>query len=122
MNVNVTLSKLEHIIQIEFPEIIMSTKVDLNKLRVNLIDTSFIEIFHSFSLPDRWAFHWERRHVDGKLYRHDNIPHTQWNTVSSFPWHFHNGGEDAVEYSSFGSDPVINTRIFLKFVKNTKFS
>jgi hypothetical protein len=122
MNATVTLVHLEHIVQIEFPDIITSTKVDINKLRVNLVDRSFIEISHSLALPDRWAFHWERRHLDGKIYRHDSIPHEKWKAISSFPWHFHNGGEDAVEYSSFGADPVVNTRSCFKFARDITFA
>jgi hypothetical protein len=121
MTVNVTLYDIERIGQIEFPDIIVSTKIDSNKLRVKLIDTSFVEVYHSFSLPDRWAFHWERRHVDSTLYRHDCIPHAQWKAVSSYPWHFHNGKEDAVEYSSFGTDPAANARTFFGFIKNSMF-
>jgi hypothetical protein len=122
MNVNVRLSDLERIVVIEFPGIVVSTRIDLNKLRVNLIDTSFVEVSLSFSLPDRWAFHWERRHVDSTLYRHDSIPHERWKAISSYPWHFHNGNEDAVEYSSFGSDPVANIRTFFNFVKKHEIS
>jgi hypothetical protein len=40
------------------------------KLRLTIIDGSLIDIFLSSS--DRYSCHWERRHLDGTLYRHDN--------------------------------------------------
>ena len=79
-------------------------------------DNSFLEVFQSFTTANRWAYHWERKHLDNKIFRHDNIPHKCWEAVSSFPWHFHNGSEKTVESSNFGNDPVQNLRTFFTFI------
>jgi hypothetical protein len=42
---------------------------------------------------------WERRHIDGTIYRHDNMPHAQWQGVSSFPKHFHVGDQETNVFS-----------------------
>jgi hypothetical protein len=86
-------------------------------MRVILVDSSFIEIFTSYSKLGRWAFHWERKHIDGTIYRHDNIPHKSWISISTFPWHFHNKSEDNVVKSEFNENPVINLRKFFDFVR-----
>jgi hypothetical protein len=87
-------------------------------MRILLVDTSFIEIFTSFSSPGRWAFHWERKHIDGTIFRHDNIPHKSWKAIHSFPWHFHNKSEQNVENSNFNENSVDNIRKFFEFVKD----
>ena len=79
------LSQLEYIVQVEFGDLVVSSAIDLDKLRINLVDESFVEVFNSYPLPDRWAFQWERRHVDGSMYRHDNIPHSKWKKISFIP-------------------------------------
>ncbi|MGH8055623.1 MAG: toxin-antitoxin system TumE family protein, partial [Candidatus Entotheonellia bacterium] len=32
-----------------------------------------------------YSFHWERRAIDGRIYRHDNAPHKRWQSVATFP-------------------------------------
>jgi hypothetical protein len=118
MNSTPELVNLQQIGKLEFGEIIVSTSISHNKLRFILIDKSFLEIFHSFQIPERWAFHWERRHIDSTIYRHDNIPHSAWKKVSSFPWHFHDHTENHVKKSNFQDNPAENLRSFLRFVKN----
>ncbi len=76
MNSTPELVNLQQIGKLEFGEIIVSSSISFNKLRFILIDKRFLEIFHSFQIPERWAFHWERRHIDKTIYRHDNIPHS----------------------------------------------
>ncbi len=43
------------------------------KVRVMMIDSSFLEIYWSES--GKYSLHYERRHIDGTIYRHDNAPH-----------------------------------------------
>jgi hypothetical protein len=101
----------------EFGYLITSSFIELNKLRFILIDGSFIEIFISQEHPGRYAFHWERRHIDKTIYRHDNIPHNSWKSISSFPWHYHTGSEFNVIDSNFTEDMIANLRKFLLFVR-----
>jgi len=86
------------------------------KLRLELIDGSVIDVFLSPS--GRYAYHWERRHLDGAIYRHDNAPHASWRHLSTFPKHFHMDSEtaDAVTESTLSDDPDTAMREFLRFV------
>jgi uncharacterized protein DUF6516 len=44
------------------------------KLRLEIIDGSIVDIY--VSVTGKYSYHWERRMVDGTLYRHDNAPRT----------------------------------------------
>jgi hypothetical protein len=83
------LERLRRIAETDFLEVVRSTATIRNKLRVVLVDGSYIDFWWSSQIPGRYAHHWERRHVDGTIYRHDNMPHPQWQWVNSFPKHFH---------------------------------
>jgi hypothetical protein len=82
-----------------------------------LIDGSFIDFWWSTQIPGRYAHHWERRHVDGTIYRHDNMPHPQWQSVTSFPKHFHAGDQQTVHDSTLPSEPEQALRAFLQFAE-----
>ena len=43
------------------------------KIRVVFVDSSFLDIYWSPS--GRYSLHYERRHINGTVYRHDNAPH-----------------------------------------------
>jgi len=58
-----------------------------------LIDSSFIDVWHSLKLVGRYSYHWERLALDNIIYRHDNAPHASWRKIATFPKHFHNGNE-----------------------------
>lgn len=84
------------------------------KLRLFVRDGTFIDIWVSPDLR-RFAYHWEQRAVRGLVHRHDNAPdHPE---IATFPKHFHNGSEEAIEPSDISSDPLIAVRIFLDFVQ-----
>jgi len=88
-----------------------------DKLRIHLKDGSFIDIWFSKKIEGRYAYHWERRHIDGKIYRHDNIPHKRWRSVKTFPKHFHNDSEGNVCESLIRDDPTNAVREFLTFAR-----
>jgi hypothetical protein len=81
-------------------------------------DSSFIDVWFSLKVSGRFSYHWERRHIDGTIYRHDNFPDTNWKKVSTFPKHFHNGSQDAVEESRIDDDPLIALRQFMDFARS----
>ncbi len=88
------------------------------KLRLDIVDGSFLDAF--LSISGRYAYHWERRFTPGKdLYRHDNAPHNKWRYVSTFPKHFHNGSENNVAESHISDDPENALHEFLTFVRHT---
>lgn len=86
------------------------------KLRLFLTDSSIIDVWVSRALEDRFGFHWERRHLDGTLYRYDNFPDTAWKFADTYPGHFHNGSQNAVEAAPFSPDLTDGFREFLRFV------
>jgi hypothetical protein len=86
----VNLDRLTTIAEIEFVNIVVSTfPLDVNSLRIALTDGSFIEIWFSLQLAGRYSYHWERRAIDGTIFRHDNAPHKRWLHVKTYPRHFH---------------------------------
>ena len=87
------------------------------KLRLHICDGSFVDVWFSRRIEGRYAYRWERRQVDGSIYRHDNRPHAGLRGMAGFPRHFHDGRDDVVVESRLGGDPVDDVRSFLGFVR-----
>ncbi|MEA3349513.1 MAG: DUF6516 family protein [Chloroflexota bacterium] len=110
--------KLKEIAEIEFAEIVEEAiATDVNALRIILVDSSFVDVWYSLKLTNRYSYHWERRAIDGKIYRHDNAPHKRWQFTSTFPRHFHDGDEMNVVESYISDVPSDALRGFLNFIK-----
>jgi len=90
------------------------------KVRVIFIDNSFLDIYWSPS--GRYSLHYERRHIDGTIYRHDNAPHEKHQHIRTFPKHFHRGSEDIVEESHISEDPIKAVEHFLRFIVDLIYS
>ena len=101
---------------VENGEVIFSEAFIPLKLRLNIIDGSIIDVFYSNS--GKYSYHWERRIIDGKIYRHDNAPDGRWKSIKSFPKHFHIGLQDNVTESYLNDNPLIAIEEFLIFVKS----
>ncbi len=105
----------------EFSEIVVDTRMiklpsgEPLKLRVYIVDGSFLDVW--ISISGKYSYYWERRHIDGKIYRHDNAPHNSWKHVKTFPQHFHEGEEKNVVESRISSEPREAIRGFLGFIK-----
>jgi Family of unknown function (DUF6516) len=112
-----TLHDIQHIAEIEFNEIVIDGQLLGDKLRLFLLDSSYIDLWLSRKLKDRFGFHWERRHLDGTLYRYDNFPDTDWNMVATYPYHFHNGSQKNVEASPFAQGILDGFCDFMHFVQ-----
>ncbi len=107
------------IAQAEFSAIVTNTTYiggtssSPNKLRIALIDGSFMDIW--LSADGDYAFHWERRRQTGQMYRWDNAPH--YPTIRTFPAHFHDGDESTVMESHLNANPEVAFREVLEFVR-----
>ena len=113
----VHVEQLRDIAEVEFVDIVVEAFIpDLNELRIILADGSFVDVWFSLKLQGRYSFHWERRAIDGTIYRHDNAPHRRWEAVATFPRHFHNGSETSVSESYLSAVPEEALREFLQFV------
>ena len=114
----VDAERLREIAEVEFADIVAEAFVpDANELRIILTDGSFVDVWFSLKLTGRYSYHWERRAVDGTIYRHDNAPHKRWLSVATFPKHFHNASESNVVNSNLSEVPEDALREFLTFVR-----
>lgn len=112
------LERLQKIVEAEYHEVVAFTEIIQNKLRIHLSDYSFADVAFSLKVPGRYSYHWERRHIDGTVYRHDNFPDPRWRFVATFPKHFHNGSEAHVEESNLSEDPEVGIRQFMEFIQS----
>ena len=114
----IDMRKLKEIAEVEFWEIVEDVIIPgINKLRIFLIDDSFIDVWYSLTLKGRYSYHWERAHIDGKIYRHDNAPHKKWINIATYPKHFHDGKEENVKESHIDENPEQGLKEFLIFIK-----
>jgi len=109
------LDKLRRIAETEFLVVVRSTTIIRDKLRVVLVDDSYIDFWWSTQIPGRYAHHWERRQDTGTIYRHVNMPHPQSQACASFPKHFHAEDQQTVTESTIADDPEQAVRQFLAF-------
>jgi len=113
----VNLAELERIAREEFADIVVDVyRIDA-KLRVLVIDESYIDFWWSEVQEGRFAHHWNRQQVDGTIYRHDNSPHRRWAHIATFPRHYHREREELVTESILPEDAPEAVRAFLAFCR-----
>lgn len=100
------LAELSRIAELEFADCVTQSEELGAKVRLFLCDGSYVDVCH-----------WERRHIDGCIYRLDNFPDTNWRQVASFPLHFHDGAQDRVVASPLPDDAEAAFRGFMRFVQ-----
>jgi hypothetical protein len=100
---------------VEDSEIIFSYTGRARKLRLALIDMTFIDIW--YSVDGDYSFHWEQRDVRESVYRHDNAPHKKWSNISTYPKHCHDGSQENVTESYLSPLPEQALREFLALVR-----
>jgi len=113
-----TLEDVGAVIKDQFPDIVNKIlKPSPDKLRLVLNDKSFVDIRISQNVKNRFDFHWERRHIDGAIYRYDNFPDTKFKKVTTFPYYFHKGQEGTVVASPFGKTLPRAFTDFMTFIR-----
>ena len=110
------LERIRRIAEVEFSDIVTQSDLLGSKLRVLLSDDSYADIWVSRKLSGRFGYHWERRHLDGTIYRYDNFPDTEWTSVPTFPRHFHDGDQKTVVAAPFTGGVEEGFREFMRFV------
>jgi hypothetical protein len=110
---------ISRIAEVEFADIVIQTNTMGAKLRILLRDASYVDVWISRKLNARFGFHWERRHLDERIYRYDNFPDTDWSSVSTFPFHFHVGDHENVEAAPFAQELETGFREFMVFVQKS---
>lgn len=111
-----SLEDIKRIAEIEFSGIVKSISQIDYKLRITLTDDSFVDVYLSQRLPDKFGFHWECKDESGTIYRYDNFPDKNWQSVKTFPHHFHNGNQDSVEASPFPLSHIEGFRAFMELM------
>ena len=96
-------------------ELIQGTAGRIRKLRLFLIDNTFVDIWYSFD--GSYSYHWEQRNIRDAIYRHDNAPHKKWQNVSTFPKHCHDGSQLNVTESFLPDDFENAVKEFLRLVR-----
>ncbi len=112
---NDILGNILKITNTEFDDIVKTVYFVNYKIRIALIDNSFVDIGISKRIAGRFSFHWECN--DGKIFRYDNFPDGEWSNVDTFPFHFHNGSQNNVDSSLFSTDEISGFREFMEFVR-----
>ena len=111
-------SRLVKIAEEEFSDIVNSAELMEDRLRVYIIDDSFLDVWFSRRIPCKYAFHWERRHLNGSVYRWDNAAHRKVEGLETFPHHFHDGRQDSIR-SFTPSDSMEDTlRHILRVIRD----
>jgi len=114
----VDMIQLRDIAGIEFGDIVEDVIItDINQMRIFPKDDSFVDVWYSLKIKGRYSYHWERKHIDGLIYRHDNAPHKKWQYTITFPKHFHEGEENKVNESDIHETPNEGLREFLHFIR-----
>ena len=111
------INDIKRIADTEFADIVINTSLIDYKLRIILRNHSFIDINLSQKLPDKFGFHWECMDEKMTIYRYDNFPDKNWQAVSTYPYHFHNGTQDNVVASPFPAMVINGFRAFMEFVR-----
>jgi len=117
LDAEITYFRLKNIALREFPDIVVSASIlkgPLNvakSLRIFFLDSSFLEIYIS---NKKYSYHWQ---LAGKIYRHDNAPHSKHKHIKTFPKHFHDGSENNVKESEISDAPDNALIEFLKFIR-----
>jgi len=100
-----------------FHDIITGSETVDGKLRLMVTDGSYIDVWLSEKRRGTYAYHWERRGIDGTIYRHNNLPDPDARVLRTFPKHFHDGSEQTLAESAISSIPEEALRDFLGFVR-----
>ena len=111
-------AQLEQIALSVFSDIVESSRIVEGKLRLILCDGSFIDIWLSVKREGVYAYHWERRAIDGSVYRHNNLPDKEAKKLKTFPKHFHEKSEQVIKESYISSIPEEALRSFLSFARD----
>jgi len=110
-------NELSKIAKEEYADIIVLIENPHGKLRLHIIDESYLDIWFSRKIPGRYAYHWERRHINGTIYRHNNRPHQELKHMKTYPKHFHNGKDENVKESHISNNPKTALRQILETIR-----
>ena len=115
-----TREEIRSIAEDRFSDVVVEIfEPSMEKVRFLLRDRSFVDIRVSQRVRNRFDFHWERRHLDGTIYRYDNFPDTKFKKFPSYPYHFHEKQEGTAKSSLFRTKLPYALIDFMEFVRKT---
>lgn len=114
---NKIYSHLKEIALSDFADIVEGTVVIEGKLRILLKDESFVDVWLSVKKKGVYAYHWERKNIDGTIYRYNNLPDKEAKKLQTYPKHFHNKTEENVVESDLSNNPEEAIRVVLEFAR-----
>ncbi len=109
--------QLARMVEREFSDIVEQVEARKERLRLHVIDGSFIDVWFSRRIPCKYAFHWERRHIDNTVYRWDNAAHRRIERLETFPHHFHEGNQHCIRPFKAKETMEDTLRIILEYVR-----
>jgi hypothetical protein len=112
----ITIHELKRIAEIQYHHIVKSSIITNFKLRLFLVDESFIDINLSMKDKDKFGFHWETLNPKNEIFRYDNFPDSNCRKFETFPNHFHCGSQENVINSPFPKDILPAFHSFMLFV------
>ena len=89
-------SQFRQIAVSDFGDIVEGITVMEGKLRLLFKDETFMDIWLSVKKKGVYAYHWERREVDGTIYRYNNLPDREAKKLQTYPKHFHDKAQENV--------------------------
>ncbi|RLE99209.1 MAG: hypothetical protein DRJ63_06030 [Thermoprotei archaeon] len=110
--------KLGRIALKEFSDIVVDVEYREDRLRIHIVDGSFLDVWFSLTIKGKYAYHWERRFINGTVYRWDNARHEKWRSIGTYPHHFHEGTREKVKPFYAAKSPEDNFRKVLKYIRN----
>ena len=110
-------SQFRQIAVSDFGDIVEGITVMEGKLRLLFKDETFMDIWLSVKKKGVYAYHWERREVDGTIYRYNNLPDREAKKLQTYPKHFHDKAQENVVESNLSDNPEEAIRIVLEFAR-----
>lgn len=111
-------SQLSQIAIRDFSDIVKGTKIVEGKQRVILIDHSYVDIWLSVKKKGIYAYHRERKDIDGTIYRYNNLPDKEARKIGTYPHHFHSKTEKNILESNLSNEPCEAIITILKFARS----
>ncbi len=111
-------SQLSQLAIAKFADIVNGTKIVEGKLRIILKDESYIDIWLSVKKEGAYAYHWERKDVDGTIYRYSNLPDKEAKKLKTYPHHFHSKSEGNIVESNLSNNPKDAIKGLLIFARS----
>jgi len=110
-------SQFRQIAVSDFGDIVEGITVMEGKLRLLFKDETFMDIWLSVKKKGVYAYHWERREVDGTIYRYNNLPDREAKKLQTYPKHFHDKAQGNVVESNLSDNPEEAIRTVLEFAR-----